>query len=48
MTADADKTSPPGAPKAPTIDPKDLTLKISGGLILTGLASISCTTPRNS
>ncbi len=38
MTADAAKTSPPVAPKAPTIDPKDLTLKISGGLILTGLA----------
>jgi branched-chain amino acid transport system permease protein len=37
MTADATKTSPPGAPKAPTIDPKDLTLKISGGLIIAGL-----------
>lgn len=38
MTADAAKTSPPGARKVPKIDPKDLTLKISGGLILAGVA----------
>ncbi len=38
MTADAAKTPPPGAVKAPTLDPKDLTLKISGGLILAGVA----------
>ena len=38
MTADAAKTPPPIAVKAPTLDPKDLTLKISGGLILAGVA----------
>lgn len=38
MTADAAKTPPPTAVKAPTLDPKDLTLKISGGLILAGVA----------
>lgn len=38
MTADVAKSPPAAAPRAPRIDPKDLTYKISGGLILLGLA----------
>lgn len=38
MTADVANTPPSAAQHAPRIDPKDLTLKISGALILIGLA----------
>lgn len=38
MTAAAATKPPTGARRAPTLDPKDLTFKISGGLILLGVA----------
>ncbi len=39
MTADVAAASPSAAPQAPKFDPKDLTFKISGSLIVIGLAA---------